>query len=79
MLGNAYKEIEDGEEFDTIEEALLTSCYICGTELEWSIKVHWNKDTELPELHGEAFSCGIKFLIMPLGQEQKGYMTRISS
>ena len=74
MLGQIYSEIEHEEEFDTIEEAILTSCHICGTELEWSLTVKWSETKELPEIFGSSFSCGIKFFIIPT---ENGYMTTI--
>lgn len=74
MLGSQYNEIEDGEVFDTIEEALLTSCHICGTELQWDLVVNWNPKTELPEISGESFSCGVKFKIT---KTEEGYVTSI--
>jgi hypothetical protein len=72
MLGNAYKELEHEEAFDTIEDALLTSCPVCGTELEWELTVQWNNKTEMPAIYGKAFSCGIKFFIEPTDE---GYRT----
>jgi hypothetical protein len=73
MFNRDYKDVEDEEVFDTIEEALLTKCPLCGTELEWELKVRWN---DKPEIHGESFSCGLTFLIVPT---EEGYMTRIVS
>ncbi len=72
MLGSEYKDLEHEEEFDSIEESLLTCCPICGTELEWDLKVKWNNKTEAPAIYGEAFSCGVKFFIEPTDE---GYRT----
>lgn len=72
MLGWKYKDLEDQEIFDTIEEAILTSCPYCGTELEWTLTVKWNNRKEIPEIHATAFSCGVSFLITPT---EDGYMT----
>lgn len=76
FLGSSYKEIEDNEWFPRIEEAILTSCHICGTELEWEIKIKWNDKSNLPELFGAAFSCGCIFIIEP---NDDGYITKIIS
>lgn len=72
MLGSQYKDLENEEAFDCIEDALLTSCPVCGTELEWDLTVKWNNSTEKPAIYGSAFSCGIKFLIEPY---EEGYRT----
>jgi hypothetical protein len=69
-----YTDIEDGEVFDTIEEALLTSCHLCGSPLEWALTVVWNDADDKPEIHGESFSCGVTFNIRPI---EEGYETLI--
>lgn len=82
MLGSSYKVIEDQEWFLTIEEALLTQCHICGTELEWQLTIRYNESKELPEIYGKSFSCGVTFLIEPNSDtggttDGDGYITKI--
>ena len=77
VLGSTYRDLEDEEVYDSIEEALLTNCPYCGTELEWSLTVKWDPKLEVPTIHGDAFSCGVKFKIEP--QSDGSYMTRIYS
>ena len=74
MQPNRYKDLEDEEVFDTVEEALLTSCPYCGTELEWSLSVKWDAIEEIPRIHGDSFSCGVKFKIEP--ESDGSYITR---
>jgi hypothetical protein len=74
MAGSViYTEVTDGEFYPTIEQALLTSCHVCGSPLEWSLTVKWNAANDMPEIHGEAFSCGIKFAIAPVDCGYNGY------
>ena len=75
MLNDGYKDIEHEEEFDTIEAALLTSCHICGTPLEWSLSIEWSEKLDKAQIWGASFSCGVKFLIKP--NEDTGYVTLI--
>jgi hypothetical protein len=75
MLGEKYKDLEHEEVFDTIEEALLTKCPICGTELEWKLEVRWNSEMDMPRIFGKSFSCGVDFYISP---DPEGYFTERS-
>jgi len=50
-------------EFDTIEEALMTCCYICGDRLEWDLKVEYSSKHDIPVISGSSFSCGIKYCL----------------
>lgn len=57
----------DSNTFDTIENALMTKCPYCGTELEWNLKVKYNAVQDKPEIFGESFSCGVTFVLQPSG------------
>ena len=47
-----YIDVEDGAIFDTIEEALMSCCHICGTPLEWDLKLAWNPVAEINFITG---------------------------
>ena len=60
-----YLDAEDGIEFDTIEEVIMTKCHLCGTPLEWDLKTKWSETLERPIIYGTATSCGVIFNIRP--------------
>lgn len=79
MLLNNCIEAEDGMEFDSIESALMTSCHLCGTPLEWSLSLIWNDIHELNFIHGISHSCGATFTIEPIlsPDSHDGYILHI--
>lgn len=58
-----YVEVYDGIEFETIEEAVNTSCPICGTPLDWTLYAKYNNSVDRTCLSGEAESCGYLFIL----------------
>lgn len=76
-----YVDAEDGVVFDTIEEALLNCCHICGTPLEWDLKLAWNPTAEINFITGYDRCCGHEFRIEPVLSAQtnlEGYRIRLS-
>ena len=58
-----WKDVDPEFEYETIEEALLTTCTLCGDKLEWDIKVTYNTKYDIPCLAGKAFSCGVVYTL----------------
>ena len=63
---NKFTEINDGDIFDTLEEALLTSCPLCGTPLDWGLSLVYDFELEHNVIHAVSHSCGIDFFIKPM-------------
>lgn len=63
---NKFTEINDGDIFDTLEEALLTSCPLCGTPLDWGLSLVYDVEVEHNVIHAVSHSCGIDFFIKPM-------------
>ena len=51
--------------YESIEEAIYTRCHLCGTPLDWSLKLVYNEVLEKNFIFGTAKSCGIEFSIEP--------------
>lgn len=58
-----YVEVYNGIEFNKIEEAINTSCPICGTPLDWTLYASYNNNVDRTCLSGEAESCGYIFIL----------------
>lgn len=71
MFDKKYTPIEEELEFDTIEEAMMTSCPYCSTPLEWTLTVKFNIFFDAPEIHGKSESCGESFCIAPHYEDDK--------
>lgn len=81
MNNNIYLDAEDGAVFDTIEEALMSCCHLCGTPLEWELKLAWNAAAEKSFITGYDRCCGYEFRIEPILSSQtdlEGYRIRLS-
>nr|DAJ25867.1 MAG TPA: Rad50 zinc hook motif [Caudoviricetes sp.] len=80
MNNNIYLDAEDGAVFDTIEEALMSCCHLCGTPLEWELKLAWNATAEKSFITGYDRCCGYEFRIEPVLSSQtdlEGYRIRL--
>ena len=58
-----WKDVEEDFLYETIEEALLTCCPVCGERIEWSVQLKWNDHSDKPVFYGNGFSCGLIFTI----------------
>lgn len=65
MRDTIYLDADDGMFFSSIEEALLTKCPLCGTPLDWELKLLWSDKFERQYIYGYSASCGIEFVIEP--------------
>ena len=65
MRDTIYLDADDEMFFSSIEEALLTKCPLCGTPLDWELKLLWSDKFERQYIYGYSASCGIKFVIEP--------------
>lgn len=63
MKGSIFTEVYDGIEFDNIEEAVNTSCPICGTPLDWTLYSEYDDTIERVCISGESESCGYTFIL----------------
>lgn len=64
-MRDEYIDAIDSIEFDTIEDALMTKCPMCGTPLDWELKLVWIDKYERNFIHGYSSSCNIRFEIRP--------------
>ncbi len=67
-----WKDVEDDYLYETIEEALLTCCPVCGERIEWDVKLVWNDYADRPVFKGTGFSCGLTFTIV-YSEKEEGY------
>lgn len=57
-------------DYESIEEALNTSCPVCGVKLDWSIKYVYVDKYETHFLYAESESCGLEFFIQPVDMKR---------
>ncbi len=63
MPNHYWSDVDPDLQYDNIESALMSCCYICGDRLEWDLKVEYNSKHDMPIVTGASFSCGIKYLL----------------
>lgn len=56
-----WKDVDPDDIYDSLEEALMTCCHICGERLEWDVKTVYNSYLDAPTIAGTSFSCGIQY------------------
>ena len=68
-----YIDAEDGVLYETLEEAVNTSCPYCSTPLEWDLKASYDTHLEETVISGTAYSCGYEFTIKRKGPDYEYY------
>lgn len=63
MIEYKWSDVDPDLQYETIEEALMSCCYVCGDRLEWDLKVEYNSKYDIPVIKGSSFSCGIKYAL----------------
>lgn len=72
-MKDLFTEVENGMFFDNIEDALLTSCPLCSTPLDWSLSLVYQDHLGYSTIRGVSESCGYIFTITRTLNPYSGY------
>lgn len=61
MIDYIWTDVDNEHEYESIEEAIMTCCNLCGDRLEWDLSISYNSKHDIPVIKGESFSCGVKY------------------